>query len=141
MEGETRGVEMWGTYQATRSWRLSAGYTRLDVDLRLKPGSSDVRGTSATAGKDPSHTWFVRSSLDLPHRSELDAIIRRVASLSDPAVPSYSAVDVRFGWRPHRSLELSVIGKNLAGGHAEYGQAAERSFFERSFFIKAVWAF
>ena len=39
MEGTASGVEMWGTYQASPIWRLSAGFTALNEQLRLKPGA------------------------------------------------------------------------------------------------------
>ena len=39
MEGKSTGVEMWGTYQGSRTWRLSGGFSRLRERLTLKPGS------------------------------------------------------------------------------------------------------
>jgi iron complex outermembrane receptor protein len=140
MEGTVRGVEMWGTYRVSPSWRISAGYTQLHVSLNLKPGSNDIAGPDA-AGKDPAHTWSVRTSFDLPYQTELDANLRHVSGLSDPLVPAYYAVDMRVGWRPRNNLDLAVVGKNLFGSHAEYGDVTTRSEFERSVFLTAAWNF
>src|SRR5207249_3473802 len=70
MQGTTRGLEVWGTYQASRIWRLSGGFTSLTERLRLRPGSVDLAAPAAQEGRDPSHGWRLRSSLDLPNHSE-----------------------------------------------------------------------
>ncbi|MES2534896.1 MAG: TonB-dependent receptor [Pseudomonadota bacterium] len=139
MEGTASGVETWGTYQATPGWRLSAGYTALRENFRLKSGSNDLNGPGS-AGKDPAHTWQLRSSFTMAPDRELDISVRHAAALSNPAVPAYTAVDARFGWKLRRDLELSITGQNLFGTrHAEYGPLATRSEIPTSVYLKLLW--
>lgn len=141
MEGKASGLEMWGAWQASRQWRLSGGLTLLRERLRLKPGSNDVAAVNAS-GHDPGYSAILRASFDLSSTSELDMSVRHVDALSNPAVPEYTTVDVRYGWKVHPDLELSVTARNLLGGeHAEYGNAATRSEFDRSLFVKLVSRF
>jgi iron complex outermembrane receptor protein len=141
MEGHTTGIEMWGTYQASSMWRLSGGVSGLRERLTLKPGSFDATAP-ARAGSDPAQSWLLRSSLDLPAQTELDFTVRHVAALSSPTVPEYTAVDVRYGWKPRPDLELSVTGQNLFdGGHGEFTDVSTRTEFGRSFFVKIVGRF
>ena len=142
MEGKSTGVEMWGTYQASRAWRLSAGFSGLRERLTLKPGSHDTSNALEQQGRDPAQSWMMRSSMDLPYQTELDLGVRHVSALATPTVPAYTAVDLRYGWRPNRNLELSITGQNLFGnGHAEFSDALTRSVVERNVFFKAVFKF
>jgi iron complex outermembrane receptor protein len=139
MEGESTGLEAWGKLQITPRWRLSAGGTLLDQDLRLEPGSSDTRGVSA-AGNDPKRQFSLRSSHELGAGRELDLLVRYVSALPDPAVPSYTAFDARYAWRPRAGLELSVSVQNLFDErHPEFGSAGSRAEIERGVFVKATW--
>jgi iron complex outermembrane receptor protein len=138
MEGETSGIEMWGTYQALPRWRLSAGYVAMRDRLRLKPGSDDIEAPREV-GKNPAHTWQLRSALTIAPNRELDIAVRHVAALSSPDVPAYTAVDARFGWRLQPNLELSLTGLNLLDAdHAEYGPIATRSRIPRSVFLQLL---
>lgn len=139
MEGSTRGVEMWGTYQAAQNWRLSGGVSLLDMDLRRKPGSTDPVGPLAL-GNDPSYQWLVRSALDLTPKHEIDITVRRVGALPDPAVPAYTAVDARLGWRISKNAELSLALHNLIGGtHPEFERVNVQGEFGRSVFLELLW--
>ena len=138
MEGQANGIEMWGSYQATPAWRLSAGFTALHQNLHLKPGSNDLAGPG-TAGKDPSHTMQLRSTYNLGRGKEIDIAVRKVAALDQAAVPAYTAVDARFGWQVNPGLEVSVTAQNINGDHPEYGPAATRSEVPRSVAVKLVW--
>ncbi|HTH45456.1 MAG TPA: TonB-dependent receptor, partial [Oxalicibacterium sp.] len=70
----------------------------------------------------------------------LDMTLRYVGALSNPDVPSYTTMDLRYGWKIRRDLELSVIGQNLIGGaHAEFGGESGRNVFDRSIFFRLVW--
>lgn len=142
MEGETSGLEMWGTYHVLPTWRLRAGFTTLNEKLKLKPGSNDVTAPAAQEGRDPSRTWMVGSSLDLPYRMELDVRARHVSALAIPVVPSYTAVDLRLGWKARRGLDLSITAQNLFDdGHAEFTDPVTRTEFQRAVFFKAVTQF
>ncbi len=139
MEGKTSGIEMWGSYQALPQWRLSAGYTTMDVRLSLKPHSSDIEGLD-TAGRNPSNTWQLRSAFTIAANADLDITARHVAALSNPDVPAYTAVDARFGWRVLPNLELSLSAMNLVdANHAEYGLIAARSRMPRTVLLQVLW--
>jgi iron complex outermembrane recepter protein len=138
MRGRATGLEMWGTYQAAPSWRLSGGFTALDETFWLKPGSDDATGPLA-AGNDPSHTWQLRSSWSFSPRGEFDLGLRHVSALESNDIPAYTAVDARFGWRLRDGLELSLSGRNLFGRHAETGALATRSELGPDVFAAVTW--
>lgn len=139
ISGTLTGIEAWAGYRVTDAWRLSGGLVAMDRNLRRDPGSADVIGLRAL-GNDPKRTMMLRSTFDLTPRHELDLTVRHVGDLPDPAVPSYTALDVRLGWRPDPDLEVSLSLQNiLDSDHAEFGAPATRSEFERSIFLKLLW--
>jgi iron complex outermembrane receptor protein len=137
-EGLTRGVEAWGSWQAMPSWRLSAGATAQRVDVRVKPGSADSIGSSSLAINDPSSWWMLRSSHDFSSNTEFDLTLRHVNALPHPSLPGYTAVDMNIGWKVRPGVELSVSGRNLGGGHVEFGSPATGVDFGRALFLKLV---
>jgi iron complex outermembrane receptor protein len=142
MKGTTSGVEMWGSYQATRLWRLGGGFNGLTEHFELRPGSNDTAGLLAQQGRDPRRSWRLRSSVDLYRHGEFDVIARRVSRRSTPAVPSYSAVDVRYGWHPRPGIELSVTGQNLLRkSHGEFTDRSTRTEIGRGVFVNLVSRF
>jgi len=116
MRGDTYGVEGWANWQVTSWWRLSPGFTALHEQLRFKPGSVGLLGTTE-AGDDPSSHADLASSMDLSHHVALEATVRYVGALPDPAFPHYYEVNGRVGWRVNESLELSIDGLNLLHAH------------------------
>ncbi len=141
MEGRSSGIEMWGVYQASPKWRLSGGLTAQRERLRLKASSNDPTAVLA-ADKDPAHKWLLRSSLDLAGQSELDVTVRHVAALSNPGVPAYTTVDLRYAWRPRPNLELSLSAQNLGSkGHGEFTDVLTRSELDTRVFFKASTRF
>ena len=139
MEGSAHGVEAWGSYRVRPDWRLLAGGTYLKQDLSLEPGSAAVGGT-ASAGNDSRHWWQLGSSYNFTPRHEFDVRVRRTASLPSPIVPSYTAVDMRLGWRATRAAELSLTFTNLLDpAHPEWGTPGTRTEHERAWFLKVAW--
>jgi iron complex outermembrane receptor protein len=140
MEGHGQGLEAWGTLQAARSWRLSAGALFLDQHLRLKPDSTDTSGVAA-AGNDPKHQFSLRSSLEVAGNQHFDVMARYVGELPNPEVPAYTALDASYAWQMRRSIELSVTAQNLfERAHPEFGNAAARSEIERAVFVRLKWS-
>ncbi|MEA2326420.1 MAG: iron complex outerrane recepter protein [Thermoanaerobaculia bacterium] len=141
MKGVTSGVEIWGSYQANSRWRLSGGFDGLREHLELKAGSNDSASLQQE-GRDPKQSWRMRSSLDLPLHGEFDVIARRVSRRSNPAVPAYSAVDLRYGWKPRPGMELSLTGQNLLGrSHGEFTDVSTRTQIGRGVFVQFVSRF
>jgi iron complex outermembrane receptor protein len=138
-KGATHGVEMWGSWQATDQWRLSAGLVAQKIHTELKPESRDTSALIGLATSDPGHYWMLRSSYDIDARQQLDVTLRYVGALRNPDVPSYTTMDLRYGCKVRPDLEISITGQNLIGGtHAEFGDAATRSVFDRAVFFKVV---
>jgi iron complex outermembrane receptor protein len=107
---ETFGAELSMKWRPLHWWQLRAGYSWLYVNEWRTAGSTD-----AQAGKDdcPEHQGFLRTSLDLPARVQIDVTARAVGRLPTLDIPAYAAVDARIEWKPDRRIELSVTGQNL----------------------------
>lgn len=139
MEGRATGIEAWGTFQATENWRLKGGFTALDEEFRLKPGSNDVAAPASLEDRDPARTWQLRSSWNIGAGGELDLALRHVSELPTHQLDAYTAFDARFGWRLREGAHLSVSGRNLFGGHGEYGAPAFRSEIGPALFVAVAW--
>jgi len=148
VEGSTYGLEISGNYQVSDGWSLHAGYTLLKEHLRVKPGQFDLNNAlNETA--DPEHQFSIRSSLNLPRRTELDTALRWVDTLhnnSGPTpgtVPSYFELDTRLAWHVSERFELSLVGQNLLHSHhPEYGYPdPTRPEIQRSLYGKFAWRY
>lgn len=148
MEGETYGVELWGNYQVTDWWRLTAGFNWLHKDLRFKPGSSGIGGLQI-AGNDPSTQVSLRSAMNVTDDLTFDLDFRRIGALPAPASPAYAELSARIGWRVSGSVEISLTGANLLHDHhAEFGTTANTlqvgrvgTRLPRSVFLDTRWSF
>jgi iron complex outermembrane receptor protein len=120
-EATTRGVEMAVDLQPARPWQLRAEYDFLSEDFHTSPDSRDPSNGSSEHN-DPTHQFYLRSYLNLPHRTELDAVFRAVGALPQPAVPGYAELTLRGGWGVGGPFEFALIGDNLL--HDRHGEAA-----------------
>jgi iron complex outermembrane receptor protein len=138
--GRLNGLEAWGHWQFHSAWRLKAGYVHQRLKLGADSGSTALPSSAAQLGNDPRSRGQLALSWDVAPNMELDLIGRYMGALPDPAIPSYTALDFRWGWRVRPELELSLAVRNLTdAGHPEWGAAASRADIARSVFVKAVW--
>ncbi len=86
------------------------------------------------AGDDPKQQASIRSSMDLGSKVTLDADLRYVSALPDPAVPSYTELNARLGWNLTDKVQLSVSGFNLL--HASHVEAPGGNPVPRSVFAE-----
>ncbi|MGQ9369875.1 TonB-dependent receptor plug domain-containing protein [Azospirillum sp. ST 5-10] len=119
LEGETWGVEAWGSVDVTSAWRLRAGGNWLRKDLHVTGGAVDLSEAQA-AGQDPDYQVQLRSELDLGAGVLFDVGLRHVGQVSPSEVPSYTALDAHLLWQLTPSLTVSLHGWNLLDeGHLE----------------------
>ena len=138
-EGRMQGVEGWGTWRVAPWWRLSGGFTAMSETIRLKEGHLDVGGIGQISN-DPRHTAQLRSSWDIGADWEADIGVRRVGHIPNFEIPAATVVDSRIAWRVSRTLELSFVANNLLDKDVvEFGTAAQRAVFDRSYFLKLRW--
>jgi iron complex outermembrane receptor protein len=135
IEGSTYGVDLWANWQATSWWRLSPGLRSLHKRLRFVAGASGVLGVQQT-GNDPTSQMSLKSSMAFG-RVSIDAMLRYVGNLPQPATDDYTALNARFAYRASDSLELSLSGVNLLDErHVEYAAPAGREL-RRSVYAEA----
>jgi iron complex outermembrane receptor protein len=71
---------------------------------------------------------------------EFDINLRAMGALSNPAIPSYTALDLRWGWQLRRDVDLSVQAFNVTDRrHLEFGTLTQRAEVPRSLAVKLVW--
>lgn len=142
MEGRTYGLEAWGAYAITDRWRLSASFTALHKDLKLKPGVRDIFGV-LFAGNDPAREATLRSRMNLTDRVELDLGLRAVSRLPSPPVAPYVEADARLGWRVTDGVEVSLQAFNaLNDQHIEFVNGSlPRREFQRAIQVGARLSF
>lgn len=131
-EGETWGLEAWGSYDVRPNWRLSVGVSTLERAFRLKPGEVDIGGI-ASKGFDPDYQVLLTSQSRLTDRIDLNVRLRSVGALPDGVTPSYTEADLRLGYRISDRAELALVGENLLNDqHFETQDPARRLSFGRS---------
>ena len=140
IQGETYGLEAWGDYRVTDWWRLSAGLDLMAAKFRFKPMASGLLGTSQV-GDDPGQSAQIKSSMTLPHRVTVDAMLRYVSALPNPVVPAYTELNLRLGWAITDHLRLAVSGQNLLHPQHQEFPAPGANAAPRSVFVSLSWGF
>ena len=137
------GAEMSTTWQVNSRWRLSPGYSYIQMRVERYPGSQDLF-PAEPGGDAPKHMLQVRSEFNLAKNVDFDNSLYYSARLRSTGAPSRARFDSRIAWRAGESLEFSVVGQNLLRPRTlEFGDAFAvlGTEAERSFFGKISWRF
>ena len=140
---EDYGVEFSGTWNVTSWWRLSPGFSFLQMKI-LRDASSQDSTVEASAGDNPKHQAQLRSIINLPHHLEWDVSAYYVGALAIGPVPAYTRLDTRLGWRFGEHTDVSIAGQNLlAPHHLEFADGLQvlPTQVERSFVARMTWGF
>jgi iron complex outermembrane receptor protein len=139
--GDTYGTEFSAQWQVVEHWRLTASYTFLHMQLQ-PDASADL--------SSPQQQFQIRSYLDISRNVEFNGALYytdQIATKSGSGmVPIDSCVKLDLGltWRPIKSLEIGLWGKNLLQDqHAEFGSQESALITEipRSVMGKITWHF
>lgn len=141
--GHTSGVELTAIYIPASTWKISASYSYLNMNLTLDSDSLDDPATRITEieEENPKHQAFIRLGTRLFKHYEFDVTIRYVDELPALNVSSYTVADLRLARRINDNLELSLVGRNLfEDHHFEWGDD-QVSQVEDSLYIKLLYSF
>lgn len=140
---ETYGTEFAAHLQATRNWKLIAGYSFLQIQAHRKSSSTSMAKEVEYEGNSPHNMFQLRSLLDLPCGLEFDTSLYYVDNLPNSGVPKYIRMDVRLGWKVGDNLEVSVAGQNLLDReHREFmGVSSNTTESQRVIHAKLTWRF
>jgi iron complex outermembrane receptor protein len=138
IEGSIHGVEIWGDFQATDWWKLSASVDIQHEDLKFSPSSAKLIGLMQE-GDDPHHQASLRSTMTITPDISWEADLRDVGQLPNPVVPEYVELNSRLSWKASSTLEFALSGFNLLHGHhVEYAPGDE---IPRSVYIESRYRF
>jgi iron complex outermembrane recepter protein len=139
-KGQIYGAEAAVDAKLADFWQLRAAYSWLDLEIRPPPGESDYElSTNSTRGSSPANQVSVRSLVNLPYRTQLDAFFRYVDSLPSQHVDRYFSLDLRIARGFSHGFELSVVGQNLLERH--HTEFTGGSDVERAAYGKIAWRF
>ena len=141
LKGDTTGFEIAPDWKPVEWWELKGSYSFLHLYVHDKAGFTDTLNTVSDNGSSPHHQVVIQSLFNLPKKFEFDATYRYVSALPAQLVNAYGTADVRLGWHPVPSWELSIVGQNLLQPHhAEFGSDVDTIVgIKRSAYAKVVW--
>lgn len=139
MHGYAAEVAM--NWQVRDWWRIRPAFTYQNAHGHSEAGE----GHDDEAGEIPRYQLSVRSLINLSKTLEFDSTFRFVDRLSGVQVPSYTNLDLRLGWKPTESIELSLVGHNLlAQQHLKYMPQlfnTQSVQIQRGMYGKVTWRF
>lgn len=144
--GRSYGGELSANWKVSRRWKLSSGYSLLNLNTRVAPGSQDTT-LAALAASSPQNQFQVRSLLNVSRHLEWDGSLGYVGELPNGGLgstPSYTRLDTRLGWHLGESAELSLVGQNLlTPQHLEFHPVYPvlPTLVDRRVLAKLTWRF
>ena len=142
--GETYGMELTAQWRPLDSWKLTANYSLLHMQMQPDGGAASSSGS-------PQQQVSLRSYLELPWNMELNCAAYFVDQLAPFQlsgnyfdIPAYFRADIGLIWHASSSLDVGIWGYNLLdGSHPEFTNQNNRQITEvpRSIMGKLTWRF
>jgi len=153
------GVELTTDWRPLDWMRMQLAYTYLRMDYEQQSTLNSPMNSTTDMGfpigdrRSPEHQASLRGSFDLAYNTEFNIWLRYVDGIRNitvinapqlPLVESYVALDLLFGWHPHKNVELAMIGRNLNDSeNLEYLNEVGTfpTQVEPSFYAQMKWKF
>lgn len=140
MTAETYGIEAAADWNVTNNWKLSSGFSFLEMNLQLSPDYS----AQYSAGQSPNYEGNLRSYWNINKDWSFDTSAYYVDRLASFNIPSYVRLDTNLGWKIEPGIQLNFVGQNLLQAeHMEYGNTTDLNAAEvpRSYYAKITCKF
>jgi len=143
MNGETYGGELSTHWMVNSNWRLTGGYSLLEMRLHMDNSSTDTTREVKVETSSPRNTFCLNSQFNVNNDLEINTTLYYVDSVPQYSIPSYTRVDVGMTWQVNQDMDLSVVGQNLLdSAHPEFGENKPiATEVQRGVFGKLTWRF
>ncbi|MEQ8763978.1 MAG: TonB-dependent receptor [Planctomycetota bacterium] len=142
-QAQSYGLEVQAHWQVLESWRLQGTYSFLKILDR--PDAPSLFVPLLDLDKNAARNQAtLRSQWNVIDDVELDAFLSYVDVVSGVQAPAYVRTDLRLGWRPTETLELSLVGQNLFDSrHREFAApiGLEQTEVERNVYFSIALRF
>ena len=138
-KGATHGFELSSTWDVTDRWSLKGSYSYLTMDLKTKPGSSDV---TLVQEKDraPKNQFNIRSNTKITNDIEWVNTVYYVDKLPLYNIDNYLRLDTGINWKVDKGIDVSLVGQNLLdNAHPEFGDNANQ--IQRNIYAKITFRY
>ncbi len=141
----TQGFELAADWQVRHDWRLQSIYSRLYLSSPALADPAAAAEQSLWIGRVARERASLRSAWTLNNGHQLDLWLRHVSGLSNPPVPAYTELDLRYAVPLGGHGNLILIGQNLLNRrHPEFVSdylPIQQTEVGRSLLLKATWHF
>ena len=141
LRGHSQGVEITGDLRPTTWLQTTLNYSGLTIKMDRRPGSTDAGQERRFEEGSPRHQVQASASINLPARTTVDWLFRRVSSLPALAVPAYATSTVTVQMAMNSELSLFVTGRNLhEETHVEFTEGGNGLIgIRRSVYVGLRW--
>lgn len=123
-KAEAHGGEVAAVWQPTLRWRVRASYSVLRIHAHAKTALGDAGLDLREEEGSPQHQWQTMVAGNVNQAWSLTAWGRYVGARRAFAVPAYCGLDVRLAYRPSKTTEIAVVGKDLLDPrHPEFSRS------------------
>ena len=141
--GRSYGVELAADWRARPNLKFQLAWSWLS--MRLDPQGGSI--STDAEHNSPQHQLSLRSAWNPSPNVDVDLWLRRVGwvrgseHFKQENTPAYTEADLRLAWRPDKTWELSLVGRNLLHRRhqetiSELGSMTQM-LIERSVFVQA----
>lgn len=116
IEGNVGGVELSSDIEITDWWRIKDAYTFTKMDLITDTDIVDLGLEAVLEDAVPRHSFYMRSSFNLPHQFEFDVALRYSDSFTNGRVPALIQADLNL-IKMIKEWEFAIVGQNLFRSH------------------------
>lgn len=143
LRGSSRGFELAADTGAADWLTVRASYSYLSMDLRPGPGSVDTTSVANIEGSSPRHKVSMTTFVNLPHGLAVDGVLSYTSAMPVAEADGVVGLDLRLGWRPTSTLEVSLVGQNLLRPRHLYfaGEESGNVEIQRALYGKVTWRY
>jgi len=124
-DAETYGLELSCEVSLAPWWRLTGGYSWLQMNL-LDVGVSQEARKGFGEDQNAENLFSLLSYMDLPHNLELNTALYYVSALDGLAIDGHTRVDLNLSWHMNRTITLAAGCHNLFDdAHQEFSNTMD----------------